>query len=237
VVSKTSLTESVRSFDWRAVGEGLRQKPALPHARDARGRNWLHLTCATELNQQRNPEDSTRLADLLIERGLGIDDPAFTEGEWRATPLWFAIGRGRNLVLAEHLLKAGSTPEYCLFAAIWNEDRPAIRLLLEYGAKVDGTADKDTPLLGAIAWSKFAPAQELLMAGANPDARDEKGRTALHLMLKKSSSPEHFAMFVRAGARGDIPDAEGRTAIELLRRKRDPAFRSVADQLKVDADG
>lgn len=72
-----------------------------------------------------------------------------------------------------------------------------------------------------------------MLGGANPDFRDRKGRTALHLMLKKGSAPEHFAMFVRAGARADIPDADGRTVIALLRRKRDPAYRAIADALEV----
>ncbi len=55
------------------------------------------------------------------------------------------------------------------------------------------------------------------------------------MMIAKGSAPGHFAMFVRAGARGDIPDAEGRTAIDLLRRKRDPAYRAIADRLRVSA--
>ncbi|HWU96219.1 MAG TPA: hypothetical protein VN029_11510, partial [Sphingomonas sp.] len=66
---------------------------------------------------------------------------------------------------------------------------------------------------------------------ANPDARDGKGRTALHLMLGKGSAAGHFAMFVRAGALGDIPDAEGRTVREMLGRKRDPVWKEIADGL------
>jgi hypothetical protein len=68
----------------------------------------------------------------------------------------------------------------------------------------------------------------LLLGGANPDAQDGKGRTVLHLMLKKGSAAEHFAMFVAAGARGDIADGEGRTAVALLSRKRDPVWREIA---------
>src|SRR6185295_7819283 len=125
MVSKTSLSESVRAHRWREVGDGLAARPDLLQATDEKGRNWLHHCCRSPLGD-RDPAD-----------GIRLETPAFTEGEWRATPLWFAISWGRNLPLAAHLLRLGSTPLYCLFAAIWNEDRAAIRLLLEHNAPVD----------------------------------------------------------------------------------------------------
>lgn len=229
MVSRTSLTETVRRHDWRRLGEDLAARPDLLGVRDERGRNWLHLCCATPAE---DPDDSIRTADLLLGLGLGLEDAAFTEGTWRATPLWFAISRGLNRPLAAHLLKLGSTPKYCLFAAVWNHDRETIRLLLAHGAEVDeDTSPGETPLLGAVAWSRFGPAEELLAAGANPDFQNPKGDTALHLMLKKGSALEHLELFARFGARGDIADAKGQTAAAILRRKRDPAFRALADRL------
>ena len=229
MVSKTSLRETVRGFQWEQLRADLAARPDLLTVRDERGRNWLHLCCGRAGG---SVEDSIRTADLLLELGLGPEDPAFTEGEWQATPLWFAIAHGKNLPLAAHLLKLGSTPRYCLFAAIWNEDREAIRLLLRHGANVDeDSAPGETPLIGAVAWSKFGPAEELLHAGADPNARNAKGDTALHLMLRKGSPLEAFRLFARHGARGDIADAKGQTAALILRRKRDPEFRALADEL------
>jgi hypothetical protein len=231
MVSKTSLSESVRAHHWREVGEGLAAKPALIAAVDEKGRNWLHHCCRSPLGD-RDPADSIRLANLLIGLGLGFDAPAFREGEWQATPLWFAIAWGRNLSLAAHLLKRGANPDFCLFAAIWNDDRAALRLLLDHGADIEEGAKRgETPLMGAVAWSRFGPAEFLLEAGADPDFRNPKGLTALHMMLKKGSAVEHFRLFARHGARGDIADGEGRTAVEILRRKQDPAYRAVADSL------
>lgn len=225
MVSKTSLTESVRGHRVEEVREGLALRPDLLGQRDERGRNWLHLACSV-------PGTPIAMAELLLGLGLGLDEAAFTEGEWRATPLWFSIARGQNYPLAEYLLKRGCNPDFCLFAAAWNEDRATIRLLLTHGADIEeGAGRGETPLLGAVGWSKFGPAEELLDGGANPDARDGKGRTALHLMLRKGSAAGHFAMFVAAGARGDIADAEGRTAVELLRRKRDPVWKGIAEGL------
>jgi hypothetical protein len=233
MVSKTSLRETVRGHRWEELAAELAARPDLLEVRDERGRNWLHLCCGRAGG---SVEDSIRTADLLLELGLGLEDPAFTEGEWKATPLWFAIAHGKNLALAGHLLKLGSTPRYCMFAAIWNEDRETIRLLLRHGANVDeDSTPGETPLLGAVAWSKFGPAEELLEAGADPDFRNPKGDTALHLMLRKGSPIEAFRLFARHGARGDIPDAKGQTAAAILRRKRDPAFRALADELVVGA--
>jgi ankyrin repeat protein len=236
MVSKAGLEEDVRAFRWRAVEAALGARPDLLAARDKRGRNWLHHCCRSPLGP-RDPADSIATADLLLGLGLGLSHPAFTEGEWKATPLWFAISWGRNLALAEHLLKLGSNPDFCLFAAIWNEDRTAIRLLLDHGADIEeGAARGDTPLLGAVAWSKFGPAEELLIAGADPDFVGARGDTALHMMLRKGSAVEHFRTFARHGARGDIRDAAGRTAAELLRRKRSPEYRAVADTLNSAPD-
>ena len=232
MVSKTSLREVVRDFRWERLHADFAARPDLLHVRDERGRNWLHVCCGRAGG---SAADSIRTADLLLDLGLGLEDPAFTEGEWKATPLWFAIAHGKNLPLAEHLLKLGSTPRYCMFAAVWNEDREAIRLLLRHGAEVDeDTTPGETPLLGAVTWSKFGPAEELLAAGADPDFRDPKGDTALHLMLRKGSPIEALRLFARFDARGDIPDARGRTAAAILRRKRDPAFHVLAEELRTD---
>ena len=231
-MSKTRLRKLVRDFRAGEVAALLDAKPDLLGVRDERGRNWLHLACMRTLADGRTAADSIGMADLLLARGLGLNDPAFTEGAWQATPLWHAVAHGQNLALADHLLNLGSTPDYCLFAAVWNEDRPAIRLLIAHGATVDDDSTPgETPFLGAIAWSKFGPAEELLEAGADPDARNGKGQTALHLMLKKGSDARHFEILVRHGVRGDIPDADGRTAIDILCRKRDPAFHAIADRL------
>jgi Ankyrin repeat len=77
------------------------------------------------------------------------------EGEWKATPLWYAIGRGKNLKLAKYLLARGADPEHCMWATAFN-DRPAsIRLLVGAGAVVD-VRGGETPFLFAVKWNHFA---------------------------------------------------------------------------------
>ncbi|MGA0603938.1 ankyrin repeat domain-containing protein [Caulobacter sp. KR2-114] len=232
MVSKTRMQALVKAFDAPAVAAALAESPDLLAWRDERGRNWLHLACATPLaGAGRDADASVRTAEALLAAGLPLDGAAFTEGAWQATPVWFCIARGRNLILATWLLERGADPNYSLWAAAFNRDLAAIRLLVAHGANLEDGSVDESPFLGAVQWSHFDAAEELLRLGADPNVRDSKGMTALHYMLRKGSEAAHFQMLARHGARGDIPDAEGRTAADLLRRKRDPELKALAERL------
>jgi uncharacterized protein len=228
MVSKTRMIELVRRHDAEGVERGLAEAPALVAYRDERGRNWLHLCCMAR--PRRGSAAGLRTAQVLL-RHYDVNTPAFVEENWKATPLWHAIGFGRNLPLAEFLLSRGSDPNYCLFAAAYNDDAAAVRLLARNGSDLDEFVEGGTPLLHAIQYSRFKGVTALLAAGANPDVKDAKGRTALHRMLSKGIDMRFFHLFVEHGARCDIPDADGRTIAEIMRRKRDPQFHRLAERL------
>lgn len=230
MVSKTSLLPLVRAHDWRAVEAGLTEKPSLIGYRDERRRNWLHIACASPpLN---GAENSIAMADMLLAKGISLHDHAFTEGNWKATPVWFAVAFPNNLPLIEHLLKLGADPDYSLFAASWNHSIAAIDLLVKYGARLeDERLEDDSPFLGAVQWSHFDAAEALLRHGAKVDYIDSKGMTAAHYMLKKGSDFEHFEMLARYGARFDIPGPDGKTAADIMSRKKDPRFRELAGDM------
>jgi uncharacterized protein len=152
VVSKTGMLSLVKALRWRDVDAELKENRHLLEFHAERGRNWLHICCATKVPAPK-VKDSIKTAEILLAHGLDIDREAFTEGTWKATPLWYAISRGRNLALAEYLPKRG-----CLFAAAFNDDISAIRLLVRYGADVNESALDETPFLGAIKTSHFGPA-------------------------------------------------------------------------------
>jgi len=226
MASKTRLTELTKAFDVDGVLAGLDARPDLLPVRDDKGRSWLHLIAAQPAEgDAQKAAASIALAGGLIARGLDMNDAAFTEGpngEWRATPLWYAISRGRNLPLARDLLERGCDPDHAMFAAAWNRDVEAIRLLREHGAPL-----RPDMLVETIGWSRFEAAEEFLRQGADPNLTDTKGRTALHMMLAKDTAPEHLAMVIGYGARTDIPGPDGRTAADILKRKKDPAYRAL----------
>ena len=230
-VSKTRMTELVKAFDADGAWRALAESPGLLGVRDERGFTWLHICCRREPKSPAEVAASIRTADVLIAAGLDISDAAFMEEEWRATPLWCAIGRGRNLALAEHLLKLGCDPEHSLWAASMTRDHDSVRLLVRYGANIDADHEGGAPFLGAVKWSRFAEAELFLDLGANPDLKDRAGMTALHLMLKKGSEASAVRMLVDHGARGDIPGPDGRTAIDILSRKKDSELRALGERL------
>jgi ankyrin repeat protein len=236
MISKTAMLALVKAFRAGEVDRSLAENLALLAFRDERGRNWLHICCG-QVPAKGKEKDSIATAGILLRRGFDINAPAFTEGAWQATPVWYAIARGRNLALAEFLLKRGASPDHSLWAASFNDDRAAIRLLAKHGANLEQLAEDTTPFLGAVKWSKFGPAEELLKLGADPNWRGKDGKTALHYMLKKGSDKAHIAMVVHYGAQGDIADKSGLTAIDALRKKRDPDLRALAEVLEARGGG
>ena len=176
-----------------------------------------------------SPVDSIRTVDVLLSAGIDIDQEAFREQSWKATPLWYAVSRGENRRLAAHLLQKGCDPNHCLWAAAFRDDIATIKLLLDHGAAIDAVAEDETPFLSAVKTSHFRAAEALLERGANVNVQDSRGMTALHYMLKKDSDKRHFRTLLRYGARGDLKNQNGETAAEIMARKRDPDFKVMAN--------
>jgi uncharacterized protein len=230
VISKTAMLPLVKELRWREVRDGLDENPDLIGVRDKRGRTWLHLACGIDVTGRAAAavQNSIQLSDILLARGLDINDAAFTEQNFKATPLWYAIAFGKNIDLARFLLRRGSNPNYCMFAAAYNDDAAAVRLLAKNGAEIDPEAEGATPLLFAVQWSRFKAAEELLRCGADPNYQDSKGMTALHCMLKKGADKSYIRMILGYGAKTDIENKAGVTATAIMMRKKDQDFRRMA---------
>src|SRR2546425_8506140 len=112
-VSKSKLLTLIKDLDWRSVKAALEQNPDRLKHRGDKGANLLHLCCGIDIEKRGlSAPDSIKTAGVLLDATLDINREAFTEGEWKATPLWYAVGRGKNLELANYLLKRGADPEH-----------------------------------------------------------------------------------------------------------------------------
>lgn len=219
----------LREGAWKEIRDALQEKPALLAFRDEKGRNWLHLCCRQDA-QRRDAADIVKTAAVLLDAGIPINEPSATQDAWKATPLWHAVAFGHNVPLAALLLKRGSDPDHCLWAAAYNNDADMVRLLVKHGAP-DRTDEKSSPFLAAVQWGRFEAAEAFLKLGADVNFQNAKKVTALHDALAKRRDVKHIRMLLRYGARTDIKDAKGVTAAEVIRRKRDPAFHDLVQKL------
>ena len=125
---------------------------------------------------------------LLIDRGLGVNDRARTDG---MTPLAYAAVRGHMAVvrtlLARHadvnLADAGSNSP--LLHASMRGRADTVRVLVERGANVDAASRHGWTPLMAAAWEGHASVVKILLkGGANPKLVNRQGQSAA--MLAKS---------------------------------------------------
>ena len=212
-MSKTALFAAAKNWNTGRVRELLAQSPELVQARDPRGRTALHI-CAgapATTNALKVPASIATVRELL---GAGADintvhEIPDDEEVFPATPLWYALARGRNVKLAQFLLKAGANPDNCLWTVIWSKEPELVRMLLDAGSRTEVRFDGETPLIYAARLGREKAILELIAGGADIGARDSKGRTALDHARKRRLPP---ALLVALG--------DGRTANPALNRTR-----------------
>jgi ankyrin repeat protein len=165
--SKTGLLDAVKSLDVDAVAAILDTNPTLLTVTGHGERNLLHLACAVRTSSPKSRALQIRLATLLLDRGIGIDEPY---GRDRCTPLFEAVARARSLALVKLLLQRGAdvnaAPGGGLFAASWWEDLDILDLLLDAGADIEVVVGV-TPFLASWGWRRFDAAKFLARKGAD----------------------------------------------------------------------
>lgn len=209
-VSKTAFFTAVKAWDARAVRGMLATAPELAAARDARGRTALHLCAAVPAaTSGATPAAAVATARALLQAGLELDavhEIPDDQEIFPATALWYALARGRNRALVRLFLKAGASPQHCLWPVIWFDEPDLVRLLLAAGSRTTVVFGGETPLHYAARLGRERVVRELIAAGADVAARDAKGRTAAAHARRKRLSRDVLAALGDERAAGAAPD-------------------------------
>lgn len=221
-VSKSRLIDAVKHLDLKETKRILDTKPELLDVWNEQGRNLLHLACGANCKRLKKPESAgAKLVSFLLDRGFDLEEEGGS-GSDLCRPIWFATAFGRNATVVKLLLNRGAQPTG-LYAAGWWDDVHILTLL------IDGGGDKEivvgvTPFLACWGWKRFKAAKTLALKGANVNAQDKRGRTALYIGIEKEYDPALLKWLVKHGASPDIPDRDGVTARLKAARKRNKKF-------------
>lgn len=188
--SRTSLFAAAKIWDASEVKGSLAAVPALATAADPRGRTALHLACAVKpgSNAELAESNGLRTVAALLRAGAALEAEVpmeEDEGDFRATPLWYAVARGENPPLVKLLLRHGANASCSLWAAVWRDDDAMCRLLLKAGPALNLQAHGETPLFYAARLKRLKTLSLLIDAGANPSIADPCGRDAVHIARER----------------------------------------------------
>ncbi|MGS0891435.1 ankyrin repeat domain-containing protein [Burkholderia stagnalis] len=193
--SKTALFGASRQWDWHAVAALLAAAPELVDASDPQGRTALHQACAIKPGSQPEPTEphGIRTVSMLLDAGADLERAVpmdEDEGDFRATPLWYAVARGENFPLVEHLLRRGANASHPLWAAVWRDDARVCRALLDTGPALNLRAHGETPMFYAARLKRLDTLSLLIDAGADPSIPDPKGRDCIAIARERRLPPE-----------------------------------------------
>ena len=221
----------IKDLDLGAVKEMIARAPKWLEWAEPDGKNALHYLCGVPIEQHPGKEEtSLQMLKLLLKSGMDIDSiHRIPErgGYFPGTPLWYAYTRGRNVKLYTYLLSKGANPQNCMYAITWYDDAKAATLFKKYGALIDGPPGMDSPLMAAFAWKKFKMAAWLLKNGAEVDAVDQKGATALFHSVRRKYDVAHIKLLVKFGADPDKQNHDGKSPRKLASSYRDKTIVNI----------
>ena len=165
----------------------------------------LHLACAVKPSAAGLAErDGTQTAAALLAAGADIEAGVpmdADEGDFRATPVWYAAARGENLALVRVLLARGADASPCLWAAVWRDDAVLLGALLAAKPRLNLIAHGETPLFSAARLKRLKTLDLLIEAGADPSIPDRQGHDAVAIARARRLPKEVVARLEAARAR------------------------------------
>ena len=215
-VSKTFQTPLMIAacHGWEHIAADLIQAGAKLDLVDANGDTALHYTA-----QFTQP----RVMKLLLDAGAKTD----LQDKWGQTPLIMAAGDEYDSADFRMLMEKNAdmnlaTPHggTALHYAAGHGDLAMVKALVARGANVNQTIKKsgETPLITACRdWAHSYIVSPLLSAGADVNARDKNGRTALHYAVDPLLNIPLVELLLEKGADPTQADNFGVTPIAQAR--------------------
>jgi Ankyrin repeats (3 copies) len=155
---------------------------------------------------------AARVAEFL--RKDGID----SKGPEESKLLDQAIRRGDE-VIVKMLIDAGAPVNPAKFIgspplseAAWFRKIAVMRLLIKKGAKVDAVDGNGAPYLTTFGYTDLGVLKSLLDSGANPNASDSDGSTAL-MGASSCGLDDSVEVLIAHGAKVNQADKDGKTAL------------------------
>lgn len=178
------------------------------------GETPLHWA-AHGINSMGKQVDLVEFAETLIKHGANVNKRA-GQGRSYRTPLSYAA-ESNNLAVAKLLISYGADVDdggggvSPLSAAGANGDFVEMaQLLVENGAKLDSPSP---PLIFSAGRGNIKVTNYLLAQGANPNAADKNGVTALYSAAGSDYSLSAAEALLRNGANPNVKNMHGRTAL------------------------
>jgi ankyrin repeat protein len=204
--SKTALFNAAKTWDAPAVAALLTQAPALAHAIDAKGRTALHIACGVDRARLGLGEaHGLKTAAALLKAGADLEAVQIIpdDGEdFPATALWYAASWGANPKLVDFLLARGAKADHCLWAIVWRDDAAMMKAVLKTKPRLDIKGDGETALFYAARLKRLKTLGLLIEAGADPNIKDAKGRTAVEIAKARRLPKDYIVRLEALAKRG-----------------------------------
>jgi ankyrin repeat protein len=182
--SRTALFDAAKRWDVAKVKDILSAAPELAKARDPRGRMAIHIACAAKPGAGQCEPHGIKTVTAILKAGVSLEAEVpmdEDEGDFRATPIWYAYSRGGNPALVRFLIGQGADTSSSLWAAVWRDDDFMCSKFLEAKPRLNLQAHGETPIFYAARLKRLRTLKLLIAAGADPRIEDPRGRDALDI--------------------------------------------------------
>jgi len=200
--------DAVLADDIPTVKKRIREEPQLVSAEFTAGRG---------IAQPIHHFESVEMAEVLVESGADVNART-TVHHLGDTPVGLQARFGK-VEGVKYLLEQGANPNGGLLKFMGTDAMPVlIPLMVKHGWDINEGSCARTLIHHDAAHGHGRKVCLLLAHGADANARDANGRTALHLLAERGSGDAAIRALFEAGASLDAKDKDGMTPLDLARK-------------------